>query len=227
MKWKRFYPNIAHATERNERLQKILINPTLVALMVDGLRNAAANGYDLSNMSDLDIGTEIARGIREFEHVTQDELARAVRDARRMLGNLILSPTDPMQEMQRDVAAVAQQGWGTKFTVQPLSQPRQRCRERFLVHHSYSNGVPISQTGVAITFGGQVRAFHPKFRWDDADKRGELDSRAELLRLKRLRAEREDKPYEEMPADAASGEMRNRLAELIDEILDADTSCFA
>ena len=81
MKWKRFYPNIAHATERNERLQKILINPTLVALMVDGLRNAAANGYDLSNMSDLDIGTEIARGIREFEHVTQDELARAVREA--------------------------------------------------------------------------------------------------------------------------------------------------
>ena len=61
----------------------MLVNPTLVALMVDGLRNATANGHDLSKMSDLEIGTGIARGLYEFEHMTQDELARAVRGAHR------------------------------------------------------------------------------------------------------------------------------------------------
>jgi hypothetical protein len=39
----------------------MLINPELVALMVDGLRNATANGHDLSKMSDLDIGSKLLR----------------------------------------------------------------------------------------------------------------------------------------------------------------------
>ena len=139
-------------------------NPELVALMVDGLRNATANGHDLSKMSDLEIGTGIARGIYEFEHVTPDELERAVRDARRLIGNMILSPADPMQQLQQVIASA---NFGTQFTVRPLPQPGQGCRERFLVQHSYASGVPISKTEVAITYDGQILAFHPKFRWDD------------------------------------------------------------
>jgi hypothetical protein len=182
--------------------------------MVDGLRNATANGHDLSKMSDLDIGTGIAKGIREFEHMTQDELARAVRDARKLIGNLIVSPADPMQQLRQAIAAA---NFGTKFVVKPLPQPGQTCRERFVVHHSYANGVPISSTEVAITYGGQVVAMHPKFRfgWHDLD-----DEREHQRDMRRWRAECEGKPQEEMPAAPTT---TNRWRELLEAIFDADS----
>jgi hypothetical protein len=109
-------------------------------------------------------------------------------------------PANPMQELQKAIAAMAEEGWGGKFSVLPLPQPGQGCRERFLVQHSYANRVPISKTEVAITIGGRVLAFHPKFRWDNANKVDELNDRMDRLALKRLWAEREGKPYEEIPA---------------------------
>jgi hypothetical protein len=118
-------------------------------------------------MSDLDIGTEIARGIREFEHVTQDELARAVREA--------WQPDPfPYRSDARDAAGYCCRGAGgvgAKFTVQPLPQPGQGCRECWVIWHSYANGVPMSKTEVAITNGGQVVVIHPRFRLDDVDER--------------------------------------------------------
>jgi hypothetical protein len=41
-------------------------------------------------------------------------------------------PADTMQLLQQAIAAVQQDGWGTKFTVQPLAQPGEGCRERFV-----------------------------------------------------------------------------------------------
>jgi hypothetical protein len=61
--------------------------------------------------------------------------------------------------------------YGNLFNIQPLPQPGRGCRERFVVWHSYANGVPISKTEVAITNGGQVVAIHPRFRLDDVDER--------------------------------------------------------
>ena len=66
---------------------------------------------------------------------------------------------------------MAQYPGGTVFRVEPLPQPGQGCRERFVVQHSYANGVPISGTEVAITNGGQVVVIHPRFRLDDVDER--------------------------------------------------------
>jgi hypothetical protein len=72
-------------------------------------------------------------------------------------------------------ARLTQEG-GTKFSAQPLPQPGEGCRESYVEWHSYSNGVPISKTEVAITIGGQIVAGHPKFEWnwDDIDGRKEL-----------------------------------------------------
>jgi hypothetical protein len=92
-----------------------------------------------------------------------DELERAVQDARRLIGNRT-PEANPMQQLQQAIAAA---NFGTKFTVKPLPQPGQGCRERFLVQHSYANGVQIRATEVAITNGGQIVAMHPKFQWDD------------------------------------------------------------
>jgi hypothetical protein len=131
--------------------------------MINGLRYATAQGHDLSKMSDLDIDTGITKGIYEFEHMTPDELVRAVRDARRLIGNRTAT-ADPMQQLRQ---AIASANFGTKFAVQPLPQSGQGCRERFVVQHGYANGVPISATEVAITYDGRVVAMHPKFRWDD------------------------------------------------------------
>ena len=126
--------------------------------------------------------------------------------------------------MPRVVAAEnarhAQEGIGTRFSVRRLPQPSEGCRERFVVSHSYTNGVEISKTEVAVTFGGLIVVIHPKFRWDDTDKIEELDRRAESLRLKRLRAEREGKPLEETPA--APKETTHSLRELFEAIFDAD-----
>ena len=60
---------------------------------------------------------------------------------------------------------MAKQGGGSKFTVQPLPQPG-RCLARFLVHHNYANGLNISGTEVALVFGGQVVAKHPRFDYE-------------------------------------------------------------
>jgi hypothetical protein len=73
-----------------------------------------------------------------------------------------------MQQLRQAIAAA---NFGTKFAVQPLPQPGQGCRERFLVWHSYANGVPISKTEVAITNGGHIVVIHSRFRMDDADER--------------------------------------------------------
>jgi hypothetical protein len=132
--------------------------------MIDGIRNATANGHDISKMSDLDIGTGIAKGLYGFDHMTPADLERAARDARRLIGRPTGPAADPMQQLQQAIAAA---NFGTKFSVKPLPQPGQGCRERFLVQHSYANGVQISATEVAITNGGQIVAIHSKFRWDD------------------------------------------------------------
>jgi hypothetical protein len=185
-------------------------NPELVALIINGLRYATAQGHDLSKMSDVEIGTDIARGIYEFEHMRPDELARAVQDARKLIGRTTVSPADPMQQLQQAIAAA---NFGTRFTVQPLPQPGQGCRERFVVHHSYANGVTISKTEVAITHGGQIVAIHPKFRmdWDDIE-----DQREEQSRQRRLRAEG-------TPPEEISPTTPNRWRELLESIFGADS----
>jgi len=74
------------------------------------------------------------------------------------------------QNLQQIIAAenagMAEEGVGTKFSVQPIPQPGQGCRERYGLWHSCSNGVPISKTEIGIAFGGQIVAIHTKFRWD-------------------------------------------------------------
>ena len=75
-----------------------------------------------------------------------------------------------MEELRRAAteqnARQAQHGYTTKFSVRPLPKPRHGCLARFLVRHSYSNGVPISNTKVAIGLTGHVAAVHPRFMWD-------------------------------------------------------------
>jgi hypothetical protein len=112
---------------------------------------------------------------------------------------------------------MAQYPGGTVFRVEPLPQPGQGCRERFVVQHSYANGVPISGTEVAITNGGQVVAMHPKFRldWDDIEDERELQRR-----MRAWRAECECKPPEERLPEATKP---HRWRELLDAIYDADS----
>ena len=61
---------------------------------------------------------------------------------------------------------LAQLGFGSRFSVQPLPQPGHACRARFLVWHSRWNGVPISRTEVAVGLNGQIASMHPRFTWD-------------------------------------------------------------
>ena len=132
---------------------------------------------------------------------------------------------EPAEDLQQIIVAEnarhAQEGVGTRFSVRPLPQPGEACRERYVVSHSYANGVEISKTEVAITFGGLVLAFHPKFKWDDANKLDKLNDRMDRLYLKRLWAEREGEPYEETPA--APQEATHSLRELLETIFHADT----
>jgi hypothetical protein len=60
--------------------------------------------------------------------------------------------------------------------MQAKPQASQGCRERFLVWHSYANGMPISKTEVAITNGDQVVAIHPRFRLSHRRQRHRGDS---------------------------------------------------
>jgi hypothetical protein len=79
--------------------------------------------------------------------------------------------------------------------------------------------VPISSTEVAVTFGGQIAAMHSKFRWElyDMEERARCE---ESLRLRRLRADREGKPLEDMPA---AQRPERSLRDLLEAIFDADT----
>jgi hypothetical protein len=78
---------------------------------------------------------------------------------------------DLIEELKQARGQMIQGPHGTLFNVQPLPQPGQGCRERWVIWHSYANGVPISKTEVAITLGGQAIVIHPRFRWDDVDDR--------------------------------------------------------
>ena len=82
------------------------------------------------------------------------------------MAQIAINVANPMQDLQRVIAAenarLAQEGLGTKVQRSPPPQPGEGCRERFVVWHSYADGIPISKTDVAITYGGQVVALHPK-----------------------------------------------------------------
>jgi hypothetical protein len=110
-----------------------------------------------------------------------------------------------------------QAGVGTKFSAQPLPRPGEGCSERFVVHHSYANGVQISATEIAITHNGQVVAMHPKLRldWDDLE-----DEQEHQRGMRRWKAECAAKPPEEMPAAPTK---TNRWRELIEAIFEADS----
>jgi hypothetical protein len=57
--------------------------------------------------------------------------------------------------------------------MQAKPQASQGCRERWVIWHSYANGVPISKTEVAITLGDQAVVIHPRFRLDVDERRRE------------------------------------------------------
>jgi hypothetical protein len=59
--------------------------------------------------------------------------------------------TDLIEELKRASGQMAQYPGRTVFRVEPLPQPGEGCRERFAVWHSYTNGVPISKTEIAVT----------------------------------------------------------------------------
>jgi hypothetical protein len=64
--------------------------------------------------------------------------------------------TDLIEELMHASGQTAQYPGGTVFRVEPAPQLGQGCRVRFLVSHSYSNGVPISSTEVAITLSNET-----------------------------------------------------------------------
>jgi hypothetical protein len=77
------------------------------------------------------------------------------------MAQIPINIADPKKDLQQVIAAenakMAENGIGAKFSVQPLPQPGQGCRVRYVLWHSYSNGVPISKTVVDITFCGPDR----------------------------------------------------------------------
>jgi hypothetical protein len=78
---------------------------------------------------------------------------------------------DLIEELKQARGRMMQGPHGNLFNVQPLPQPGQGCRERYLVWHSYANGVPISKTEVAITLSGHIVVIHPRFRLGDVNER--------------------------------------------------------
>jgi hypothetical protein len=87
------------------------------------------------------------------------------------MAQIPINAPDIIEELRQANGQVGQGPHGTLFRVQPLPQPGQGCRERWVIWHSYATGVPMSKTEVAITLGGQAIVIRPRFRWDDVDDR--------------------------------------------------------
>ena len=83
--------------------------------------------------------------------------------------------------VEAENANIAQQGGGSRFTVPAFVAARSRLPCRFLVQHNFANGVPISGTEIAIVFGGQIAAKHPRLIGSSRATTGAICSRASSI----------------------------------------------